>query len=140
MFEPKAKTYSRIEATKETLWKEKAEYWRQEKQRRKFHVVTDTQSVFYTTAMDDLKANLLVNTAFIESEIRNNAYGEVFFVALKDLTLYAVFKTENSDFSYSPLFDTPIKLKDNSKIMVSLFFLLLFVLLCFHTFTQDISG
>ena len=137
MFESKAKTYSRIEATKESLRKEKAEYWRQEKQRRKFHFVTDTHSVFYTTAMDALEAKLLANTDFISSEIRNNAYGEVFFVALKDLTLYAVFKTENSDFSYSPLFDAPIKLTDNSKIMVSSFsLLLLFVILSLHTLTQ----
>lgn len=125
MFESKAETYKRIEATNQILHKQKSDYWRQETQRRKFQVVTDSRSAFYTTAMDELTDNLLTNKPFIDSSLRQNAYGAVFFVALKDLTLYAVFKTESSDFNYVPLFDAPIKLLDNSKIMVTSFVLLL---------------
>ena len=130
LFEERWQRDERIKVNKEILAKNRSNWWRQEKQRRKFDVIDTSQSTFYAAAMDTLTENLFAGKLFIESSIRRNSYGEVFFVALKDRTVYAVSKSDDSNFCYGPLFETAIRMSDNSKIMV-LFFI---ILIRYHLF------
>ena len=119
LFEKQEEKDKRVNATEKIFAERSANWWREERKRRKFNVITDLSSDFYSVAMDTLERDLLADKPFMESSVRRNYYGEVFFLAQMDHTLYAVSKSDSSDFCYVSLFDSPIKLADNSKIMVS---------------------